>query len=288
MSGTFFGAPASTEGDVVVVGVPFDHGSIYSSGCRSGAATLRALTAAESVHDGIYDFRTRKKIVSRLRVGDLGDFSYRASQLKSAYFDEVEACAEGLARQGSVLLGLGGDHSVTLPLATGVARGRGRLQILQLDAHHDHAELSEHSQPTHSNFIGFLARVPEIERIVQVGVRGYSSMVPARLAKVEERSLEDAVTALEPGVPTYVTIDTDAFDPSIAPAVVHPLPDGLRWRDLDLLLGQLIEKRCPIVGLDWTEYNPDLEARSHPTGIAISFALARAMSALERQKYGDR
>lgn len=286
MTGTLFGAEASTRGDVVVVGVPFDHGSVFSSGCRKAAATLRSLTAGEDIGAGIYDFSTREKIVSKLKVGDLGDFSYRSSLLRSAYFEEVERCTEGLARQGSVVLGLGGDHSVTLPLATGVAKGLGKLQILQLDAHHDYAPLHEESQPTHSNFVGFLARVPEVTKIVQVGVRGYSSMLPSGVDKAVERRVEDAAEALEPGVPTYVTVDLDAFDPTIAPAVVHALPGGLAWADLDTMLAALIDRGCPIVGFDWTEYNPELDGKNYPTGIAITHALVRALSALERQKHG--
>ncbi len=282
MSETFLGAAPGTAGDAVVLGVPFDHGSIYSAGCAQAPSTLRSLTAGERAAGGIWDYTTRTKVLRRLRLSDAGDVSYGASIPRARYFAAVEDQAAAIARR-AILVGLGGDHSVTLPLARGVARARGKLQIVQLDAHHDYAPVGAGRMPTHSNFVAFLARARAIRRVVQVGVRGFSSYLPRRPPRVVDVPLAALADSLEPGVPTYLTIDTDAFDPSIAPAVIHPMPDGLGWRDLDAVLDAIFARGCPIVAVDWTEYNPTLEARSHPTGMAIVFALIRILARLERR-----
>lgn len=281
MNGTFLGAKPGTAGDAVVLGVPFDHGSIHSAGCAQAPATLRSLTAEERAADGIWDFATRSRVLSKMRLSDFGDVAYGASFPRTGYFGAVESAAARIARR-AILVGLGGDHSVTLPLARGVARAHGPLQIVQLDAHHDYAPVRPGRMPTHSNFVTFLARVRAIRRIVQVGVRGYSSYLPRRPARVVDVRLGALAAALDPGVPTYLTIDTDAFDPSIAPAVVHPLPGGLAWSDLDIVLDAIFERGCPIVAVDWTEYNPMLDRSSHPTGMAIVFALIRILARLEK------
>ncbi|KFA94042.1 arginase family protein [Archangium violaceum] len=280
----FLGAAVGTGGDVVVIGVPFEQGSVQSAGCAQAPSTLRALTRGESISAGIWDYASRRRIIQGLSLSDAGDFEYRASIPRGTYFRTLEDFTSTLASEGRIPLGFGGDHSVTLPLARGVAKAHGRIQVVQLDAHHDYAPVARGRLPTHSNFVSFLARSPGIHRVVQLGVRGYSSWLPRRPRGVIDVPLADAADAIEPGLETYLTIDTDAFDPTLAPAVVHPMPGGLTWADLDQVLTLLARRRCAIVGLDWTEYNPTLEGRNFPTGIAIVHALIRVLGALDRAR----
>jgi agmatinase len=51
----------------------------------------------------------------------------------------------------------------------------------------------------------------------------------------------------------YLTVDIDAFDPSVAPAVGHPEPDGIFWHQFKELVKELKGK---IVGLDLVEVEP--------------------------------
>ncbi len=282
---TFLGAAANDQGDVVVLGVPYAHGSSQTNGTALAPATLRALARGERIESGIWSYRDRSLVVQRLRVGDVGDFSYGAARERRAYLASLEDTAFALAERGSIPLALGGDHSIALPLAGGVARAVGRAQVVQIDAHHDYSLAADDALPTPTNFVNFLARVSAVDRVIQIGVRGYSSMLPERPAGVIEATVEGLADALEPGLPTYLTIDTDGFDPAIAPAVAHPEPDGLGWRDLDRILSIIGEKRCSLVGVDWTEYDPEFEGRNCPTGRAIVSALVRILGAIERQRY---
>lgn len=282
--GTFLGAAPGSNGDVVVIGLPYCHGSARGGGTMHGPGTLRLLTRGESIDDGIWDYRTRTQIIRRLRVADYGDIPYRASLSRRHWFDQVESLAHELAQRGIVPLALGGDHTITLPMARGVARALGRIQVVQLDAHHDYAPIHSDTHPTHSNFIAFLAAHPGIARIIQVGVRGYSSYLPVAPQNVVDCPLHEVGAHIEPEVPTYLTIDTDALDPCLAPAVMHPQPGGLTWDDVDRVIFTLIERGCPIVGVDWTEYDPELEGPAHPTGIAVVAALVRVLASIERQR----
>jgi agmatinase len=51
----------------------------------------------------------------------------------------------------------------------------------------------------------------------------------------------------------YLTVDIDAFDPSIAPAVGHPEPDGIFWYQFKELVKELKGK---IAGVDLVEVEP--------------------------------
>ena len=54
----------------------------------------------------------------------------------------------------------------------------------------------------------------------------------------------------------YVTIDLDAFDPSILPATGTPEPGGLDWRTVNAFVSRLAQRRR-IVGFDVVELLPD-------------------------------
>ena len=286
MNTTLWGATPGMQGDVVVIGAPFAHGSSRGGGLIHAPTTLRALTQGERIDRGLWDYATRRCVVQHLRLADCGDIVHRASMSRDTWWAQVEAVAHAVAVSGAIPLGLGGDHTITLPMVTGVARALGHLQVVQLDAHHDYTCLGSDTRPTHSNFVSFLATRPGIDRIVQIGVRGYSSFRPDPPAGVIEACVNTLSSLLIPGVPVYLTIDTDAFDPMLAPAVGHPIPGGLTWKDLDVVLEGIFELSCSVVGADWTEYDPDLDGRNHQTGTAITLALVRILSLIERQRHG--
>lgn len=57
---------------------------------------------------------------------------------------------------------------------------------------------------------------------------------------------------------TYVTIDIDALDPSIAPGTGSPEPEGLSFTQLRKILKD-ITNNANIIGFDIVEVNPQLD-----------------------------
>jgi arginase family enzyme len=184
--------------------------------------------------------------------------------------------------EGKRVLGLGGDHLVCLPLIRGAARGRGALQVLQLDAHTDYQPVDAHEVASHANFVHFLAAEPLVSRITVVGVRGYSRDLYPLPEKHRAVALEQVAETLLPGVPVYLTVDTDAFDPSIAPGVGHPQLHGLGWDAIGHALAAIERAGCELVGADWTEYNPEYDTRNHLTALGIVESLIAITGALAR------
>ena len=135
--------PATYEGaDVVIVGAPFDGGTSYRSGARFGPKALRETCYLP--HDG-----SRPSLalgvdgLQDLRVVDMGDVEmYSGDAVRSCA--ALEAVIEKVARAGAVPLVLGGDHTITWPDATGVARGLdawGRIALIHFDAHADTGDI---------------------------------------------------------------------------------------------------------------------------------------------------
>ncbi len=280
----FLGAKSGDSGQVVIFGVPYAHGSPHLGGAVTAPSVLRGLTKGESLEEGVFDYSTGNQILGRLSISDLGDIRYRAAMSRRKYFEELTGLAERLSRSGAIPVALGGDHSITLPLATGVCNASKRMQVVILDAHHDDSLLEPEASPTHANFVRFLSRNPAIARIVQLGVRGFSSLAPSPPQKVLRCDLEALQAHLEPRLAVYLSIDTDAFDPRIAPAVAHPQPGGLAWEDLTRVLATFERLGCTISGIDWTEYDPNLDTQNYITGVGIVHSLIQLLSYLEKPK----
>ena len=143
---------------------------------------------------------------------------------------------------------VGGDDSVPIPFLAGLAAG-GPLTVLQVDAHIDWRDERRGERLGFSSTMRRASEMAHVERIVQVGMRNFGT---ARAQEVQDAAAWGAhvVTAREVhhdgvggvlehiprGARVAITIDLDAFDASLMPAVMAPTPGGLDYTqvtDLD-------------------------------------------------------
>jgi len=269
---------------VVIVGAPYDRGTDpHRSGCVEAPSTLRKLSLPEenAIANGVlYDLGKRRVIIDGRAVSDLGDLRFRPQQRDEAYLDFVADAIAVLVREGKRSLLLGGDHLVSLAALRGFHRAGRRVQVVQLDAHHDYGRTSPTELPTHATFVSSVAEEGLAARVLQIGVRGLAwgePEAPPGVRSIELAALRDH---LEPDCDVYLTIDTDAFDPTFAPAVGYPEPGGLSLSAVDHVLTTVAAAGLPVVGADWTEYNPRFEGPTFLTGRAILRGLAMLLPAL--------
>ena len=115
------------------------------------------------------------------------------------------------------------------------------------------------------------AEQPYVTGLTQVGIRNVSSTAregyeDARamgsdiLSVRQMRELGPRATAerIPKGARLYITIDIDAFCPSIAPGTGTPSHGGFLYYDVLELL-QEVSKRHEIVGIDLVEVAPDYD-----------------------------
>ena len=157
---TFLGVPEADASDpntfagadVVILGAPFDGGTSYRSGARFGPGAMRA--ACYLGHDGSRpSLALRVDGLKDLGVVDAGDVEmYSGDAGRSCA--SLERVVESIAATGAVPLVLGGDHTITWPDVTGVARARGwgRVSVIHFDAHADTGDIEfgsliGHGQP---------------------------------------------------------------------------------------------------------------------------------------------
>ena len=168
--------PASyADADVVIVGAPFDGGTSHRPGTRFGPQAIRQTDYLP--HDGSRPhLALRVDALRDLRVVDAGDVEMYSGDAERS-IASLEEAVHTVAASGAVPLVLGGDHTIALPDATGVARhhGFGKVSMLHFDAHADtgHIEFGSlygHGQPMRRLIESGALRG---DRFLQIGLRGY-------------------------------------------------------------------------------------------------------------------
>jgi agmatinase len=268
--------------EVAVLGAPFDGGTSFRPGARFGPAAVREASMLIRGHNdalGVSPFRVRQ-------VVDAGDAA-ASPVVPEAGLGAIEAAAAGLWAGGASVVGLGGDHSVTLPWLRAAARARGRLGVVHFDAHTDTVEQSSGSRYTCGTIFRRAVEEDLVDptRGVQIGLRG-SIFSPDSLRESAELGyrhvpargfdVDAAIEVIREVVsgPTYVSIDIDVLDPAFGGLSGTPEIGGLSTRELLELLRALADPQIEIVGGDVVEVTPAYD----PAGIA---ALAAAGLAFE-------
>ena len=249
-------APGLENAKVLIIPVPFDGTTTYLSGTRLGpAAILRASQQLE-----LFDEEAGLD-VSQVGIATLEEVDVDVSSPR-AMVAKVRSLGEKALDLGLFPLMLGGEHLLSLGMIQAMAARGDDLSILQLDAH---ADLRKTYQGTEYSNACVMRLASLYGTVVSVGVRSlsaeeYSWAQDNQLsifyaADIRERPnwQEEVVARLGPRV--YVTIDLDAFDPAVMPAVGTPEPGGLDWYDVLALL-RLVCRSRQIVGADIMELCP--------------------------------
>ena len=232
-------------------------------------------------------------------AGDVEMFSGDAQ--KSC--ESLEAAVERVARAGAVPLVLGGDHTITWPDVTGVARavGWGRVAVIHFDAHADTGDITfgsliGHGQPMRRLIESGAARG---DRFLQVGLRGYwpedetlewmaaQGMRSYEMTEIVSRGLAVCLTealgiSMDDCDGVFLSVDVDVVDPGHAPGTGTPEPGGLTSREL-LDAVRRICYEAPIVGMDVVEVAPGYDHADITVMLANRIVL-EALSAIARRK----
>lgn len=283
---TFFGCgyqPHAAGLDIAVLGVPLSTGN----GSREHDQHLapRAIRDVSALMSGGRHPQLGIDPFSTCRIADVGDVLMREFMVCDRAIIDVERRAREIRSDGARLVGVGGDHSVTLPLLRAAAAAAGRpLALVHLDAHKDDydQELATWYGVRYS--AGHWASHAVREGLVdpgcsiQIGMRGlewsdrnseshlgYEIIDRDRFA---ELGLEGVVAATRDRVgdsPIYVSFDLDVLDPAAAPAASNfePGEEGLSMREALRTIRGL--RGLEILGADLVCYVPTKDAPNRIT-----------------------
>ena len=265
---------ATIDADVAIMGAPFDFGTQWRAGARFGPRGVReASTLFSFGHAGAYDHEDDTTyLTSDVRIVDIGDADIVHTDTETSHAN-IEAGVRAILAAGALPVVIGGDHSINIPCINAFD-DQGDIHILQIDAHLDFVDERHGVRYGHGNPMRRAAEKPYVTGLTQVGIRNVSStaregyddaraMGSTILSVRQARALgpEGVIANIPTGARVYVTIDIDAFCPSIAPGTGTPSHGGFLYYDVLEML-QVVARRHEVVGIDLVEVAPDYD----PTG----------------------
>jgi agmatinase len=262
------------DADVAILGAPFDAGTQWRAGARFGPRGVReASTLFSFGHAGAYDHEDDVTYLpASVRIVDMGDADIIHTDTEGSHAN-IEAGVRAALRADALPVVIGGDHSVNIPCIRAFD-DQGDIHILQIDAHLDFVDERHGVRHGHGNPMRRAAEQPYVTGLTQVGIRNVSST--AREGYADARAMGSDIISVRQarkmgtqallaripvGARIYITLDIDAFCPSIAPGTGTPSHGGfLYYEVLELLQG--VAQGHEIVGIDLVEVAPDYD----PTG----------------------
>jgi agmatinase len=168
---------------------------------------------------------------------------------------------------------LGGDHSTPLGYMKALAEVYGDYGILQIDAHCDLRHKYEGFNYSHASIMyNALKEIPEIKRLVQVGIRDYCQEEwdyvchsDFRVITYFDREIKDRrfdgetwkhicdelIDKLPPKV--YISFDIDGLDPKLCPFTGTPVQGGMETDEVNYLFRKIIQSGRKLIGFDLSE-----------------------------------
>ncbi len=271
--------------DVAVLGAPFDFGTQWRAGARFGPRGIRdASTLFSFGHSGAYDHEDDVTYLTEdVKIVDIGDADIiHTDTIKS--HKNIEKGVRSILKAGALPVVLGGDHSVNIPCVNAFSNS-GPIHILQIDAHLDFVDERHGVKYGHGNPMRRAAEKNYVTGLTQVGIRNVSStskegyedakaMNSDILSVRQTRRIgpKNLVGRIPKDSNVYVTIDIDAFCPSIAPGTGTPSHGGFLYYEVLEIL-QHLSKQNKVVGIDLVEVAPDYDHSGSTTILAAQILL---------------
>ena len=247
---------------------------------RPYEAGIAMIDAPDEVHAWAKEARALAEPIIAMGGVPIGDPRVLPVDALSHKLNEhIYQSAKAWLDKGKLVGLVGGDHSTPFGLIRAVAEKHPGMGVLHLDAHADLRKAYEGFSDSHASIMYNVAeRLPAVARIVQVGIRDFGeaehdyvhashgriaqhhdlTLAQARAHGATWTHLCDAIVASLPHE-VYLSFDIDGLDPALCPHTGTPVPGGLAWIEVCVLLRAVVDAGRTIVGFDLNEVAPGPE-----------------------------
>ncbi len=256
--------------DVAVLGVPIDTASSYRVGTRFGP---RAIREASMFHgfgpEGVFDFEDEVTYLTadEVSIVDAGDSDVIYADTKRSLANAEQAVRALLDARAMPYI-LGGDHAITMATVAAYSNEK-PFHIVHLDAHFDFIDERNGITWGHGSPMRRASEMAHVKGITTLGARNMAAV--SRRDWEAARAYGTHVSPLRKvraeGAEVSLSIDIDAFDPSIAPGTATISHGGFSYYEARDIL-KLIARRFDVVGVDFVEVSPPYD----PSGITSLLA----------------
>jgi agmatinase len=254
-------AGAGPRATVTILGAPYDRTASHRRGTAAAPAAIR--WASESIET--YS-SAQERDLDEIVLADAGDIELWNAE-PAAMVERVRAAVT--AAVGIPIL-LGGEHTVSAGAVQALADRHPELAVLVVDAHADLRDTYEGEAWSHAATIRRISEHVDFDRIVMLGVRSGTREEWALARRLgfcgRTGALPTPVWRAIADRPIYVSVDIDAFDPSVAPGTGNPEPLGMTVDEFVALLPVLRHAR--VVGCDVVEVSPPFDPSGQTSVLA--------------------
>ena len=210
---------------IILIPVPYDGTSTWGKGADKGPEAF--LEASENME--LYDIETDSEVYKQ---GIHLTEPITENSSPEAMVNEVHNITKDFIKRNKFVTLFGGEHSISIGSIRAFNECFDNLTVLQIDAH---ADLRESYEGTKYNHACAVYEASQTTNLVQVGIR--SMDVIEKTVMDEEKTFfahdmvadeywsDKVIEAMTDNV--FITLDLDAFDPSIMPSTGTPEPGGL-------------------------------------------------------------
>lgn len=251
-----------------LLGVPLSKPSISHSGASFAPAVMRSIllnTATYAIEDDV-DLKD-------LDLVDLGDILMHVTDLAASQ-TRIEETLDAILKENPNFIPviLGGDHSISSSTIKAFGKAKGRIGVIQFDAHHDLRNLQDGGPSNGTPFRNLIESGSlDPTNLVQIGIRNFSnSQTYSHYAKdngvkvmtmreVKQQGMlaavKEAYGQLKENVDAiYLSVDIDVLDQAFAPGCPAIGPGGMTSEALlegvSYLGGQELIKAIDVVEID--------------------------------------
>ena len=249
-----------------IIGVPFDSTCSYHHGSRYGPTIIREASFGFEQYNSTFEKLLDGEFYD---CGDLNVVHGNCRKTCDALCDSVTELIDANIKP----IVIGGEHSVSIGFVKALCemeknKDLSDVTIVHLDAHRDIIDEYIGEKDSHATI---MRRVHDLnpKELIQIGIRSFSleekefvetqGNITSFLAKDlfdDFDILLEKLDSIEGKV--YISIDMDVIDPSFAPSVGNPTPNGLHPIDIENIFECLSNnEKIEIIGLDLVEVASD-------------------------------
>ena len=244
----------------IILGVPFEHSLTYKTGTSMAPLHVREAS------DAIESFSLRAKFdFDECPIADIGDIAVVPGDIQQT-LSRISNVVESIVDDGKIPVIIGGEHTITY----GAIKALRKYSpcVIVFDAHFDLRENYLGYKLSHASVMRRVSELLGTRKIMFIGVRGFSeeeyayvrqkniTYIPSTQILNESKAtiLKIIKGFLSNCRRTYITVDMDVFDPSYAPGVDNPEPEGITPTIFFDILFNIVDGR--MIGLDVVENSP--------------------------------
>lgn len=204
---------------------------------------------------------------------------------------------KSLLDKNKIAVVVGGDHATPFGAIKAYAEKYPKLGILHFDAHSDTRDAYMGFSNSHASIMhNVIQKISGVSKLVQVGIRDFCEQeyeFTKNSKKVEvyfdqniarrklsgesfEKIAKEIISHLPEHV--YISFDIDGLDPRFCPNTGTPVPGGLDYHEVMLILNELVKSNKKLVGFDLVEVAPNPKDKTNEWDANVGMRLLYKMT----------